>query len=289
MDEKPIVEPIEVQPLLSNPKPGDRVKRHRLSTRLWHWTNATALLVLLMSGLMIFNAHPRLYWGQKGAQYDRAWLEIGGNAKRGFVRVGPVELPTTGVLGQQTLKDGTIDNRAFPAWATLPSAYALSVARNWHFAFAWVLAVGLLLFMSVSLFNGHIRRDLHIRREQWRPSHIWHDIQDHIRLRFPTGAAALDYNILQKFSYIAVIFILIPLMIFSGLTLSPGMNAAWPWLLDLFGGRQSARSVHFICASLLLLFFAVHMVMVLLAGPLNEVRSIITGWYRLPGKAGETS
>jgi thiosulfate reductase cytochrome b subunit len=136
--------------------------------------------------------------------------------------------------------------------------------------------------MAISLLNGHIRRDLHIRKGEWSPAYIWTDIKAHARLRFPKGEAALRYNILQKFSYIGVIFLLIPLMIFSGLAMSPGMNASWPWLVDIFAGRQSARSVHFMCAFLLLAFFIVHMIMVVLAGPLNEVRSILTGWYRVP-------
>jgi thiosulfate reductase cytochrome b subunit len=264
--------------------PGALVKRHHLATRIWHWVNAATLLVLLMSGLMIFNAHPRLYWGQAGNRGDVAWLEIGSQQGKGFLQIGKVQIETTGVLGVWKDAKGNDQQLAFPAWATLPSSYALSVARSWHFAFAWILSIALTLFLLTSLFNRHISRDLHIRREEWSPAHIWTDVKDHARLRFPTGAAALRYNILQKFSYIGVIFILIPLMIFTGLAMSPAMDAAWPWLIDIFGGRQSARSLHFICAFLLLSFFAVHMLMVLLAGPFNEVRSIITGWYRLPGK-----
>jgi thiosulfate reductase cytochrome b subunit len=266
------------------PKAGDAVKRHRLSTRAWHWTNALSLLVLFMSGLMIFNAYPRLHWGHIGSSHDPAWLEIGGDQTRGYLKIGSAEITTTGVLGHWRNADGELRNRAFPYWATIPSRFSLPVARNWHLAFAWVFSLALTLFMLRALFNGHVRKDLHIRRAQWSPRHIWHDIKDHARLRFPTGAEALNYNILQKFSYIGVIFILLPLMIVTGLCMSPGMNAELPWLPELFGGRQSARSIHFICAFLLLGFFFVHMAMVLLAGPINEVRSIITGWYRLPGK-----
>ena len=114
------------------------------------------------------------------------------------------------------------------------------------------------------------------------PAPIWRDIKDHARLRFPTGLAALRYNVLQKASYIGVIFVLLPMIILTGLTMSPGMDAAWPWLVDLFGGRQSARSIHFIVAWLLVAFFLVHILMVLLAGPINELRAMITGWYRVP-------
>jgi Ni/Fe-hydrogenase b-type cytochrome subunit len=228
------------------------VRRHRLSTRIWHWINAVTLTVMLMSGLMIFNAHPRLYWGEYGANFDHAWLEIG--------------TPT----------------RAFPGWATIPSHYSLADARLWHFAFAWVLAVGLLIYLLWSLANGHLRRDIHITRAQWRPRHIWHDVKQHARLRFPTGAAALRYNVLQKIAYAGVLFGLLPLVIVTGLAMSPGMDAAWPFLTEIWGGRQSARSLHFIAAFCLVAFFVVHIVMVVLAGPVNEVRAMITGWYRLP-------
>ena len=274
-------EPVAMQEI-ADPSGGDLVKRHRLSTRIWHWTNALSLLVLFMSGLMIFNAYPRLHWGDFGSIHDSAWLEIGGDAQRGYLKIGASEIPTTGVLGHWRNAEGEMRTRAFPSWATIPSRFSLPLARSWHLAFAWILSIGLTLYMLRSLFNGHVRKDLHIRRAEWSPRHILYDIKDHARLRFPTGAAALNYNILQKLSYIGVIFILLPLMIATGLCMSPGMNAGMPWLPELFGGRQSARSVHFICCFLLLGFFFVHMMMVLLAGSFNEVRSIITGWYRVP-------
>ena len=270
-------------------KPGDVIKRHRLSTRLWHWTNALTLLVMLMSGLMIFNAHPRLYWGPYGSnavgQPDKAWLVIDDAGDTGFIEVAGSRVTTTGVFGLWKDPQGEVKRRAFPHWITIPSAYDLQAARRWHFTFAWILATALTLYMLRSLWNGHVVRDLHIRKWEWSPRHIWHDIKEHARLRFPTGAAAKDYNILQKISYIGVIYVLLPLIILTGLTMSPAMNAAWPWLLDMFGGRQSARSIHFICAFALVAFFFVHMAMVVLAGPINEVRSMITGKYKLPGKA----
>jgi thiosulfate reductase cytochrome b subunit len=267
---------------LDLPKGGERVRRHRLSTRLWHWVNFAALIVMLMSGLMIFNAHPRLYWGEYGANPDRAWLEIATVENRGELRLGGLTIETTGVLGLSHGADGREVREAFPSWATIPSRYSLADARLWHLAFAWVLALGLLAYLVVSLVNGHLRRDIHITAREWRPLHIWHDIKDHARLRFPTGAAALRYNVLQKLAYAGVLFVLLPVVIVTGLAMSPAMDAAWPWLTAIWGGRASARSVHFLAAFGLVAFFVVHLVMVLLAGPLNEVRSMITGWYRLP-------
>ncbi|WP_054947114.1 cytochrome b/b6 domain-containing protein [Novosphingobium sp. KN65.2] len=272
---------------------GDLVRRHRLSTRIWHWINAVTLLVMLMSGLMIFNAHPRLYWGEYGANFDQPWLKIGTlqNTRTGeysgFLQVGDERIDTTGVLGLWQDSNGRQQRYAFPSWATIPSRYSLAGARIWHLAFAWVLALGLLAYLVRSLVNGHLRRDIHITRREWSPRHLWYDVKQHARLRFPKGASALRYNALQKLAYAGVLFVLLPLMIVTGLAMSPGTDAWAPIVTELFGGRQSARSVHFICAFLLVVFFVVHMVMVVLAGPINEVRSMITGKYRLPKEKGQ--
>ena len=235
------------------PQGGDLVRRHALVTRLWHWTNALTLWVMLTSGLMILNAHPRLYWGHFGANADHVWLS--------FESWG--EVP-------------------FPGWITLPSHYSLADARLWHLAFAWVLVIGLVLNLVWALLSGHLNRQIRPRLAELAPAHLWHDIKEHAQLRFPTGAAALQYNVLQKLAYGSVLFVLLPLVILTGMTMSPGLDAALPWLVELFGGRQSARSLHFLAASGLVLFFFVHIAMVVLAGPVGEVRSMITGWYRLP-------
>ena len=224
------------------------VVRHRLSTRLWHGLNAILLYILFTSGLGIFNAHPRLYWGHFGANFDHAWLEL----------------------------------ERFGGWITLPGSYSLALSRHWHLAAAPIFAFALLGYMLWSLVNRHIARDIVFRRGELSVRHLRRDIGDHLRLRFPTGEAALRYNLLQKASYIAVIFIALPLIILTGLTMSPGMNAAFPFLLDLFGGRPSARSLHFIAAGLIVLFFVVHIFEVLLVGPVNEVGSMITGKYVVP-------
>ena len=109
-------------------------------------------------------------------------------------------------------------------------------------------------------------------------------ISARVNFVFPKGEAARRYNTLQKLSYLGVIFVLIPLQILTGLTMSPAMDAAWPWLVDVFGGRPSARSIHFICAMLIVLFVLVHLLMVALVGPINEIRSMISGRYRLPAE-----
>ena len=257
------------------------VKRHRWPVRIWHWVNALTVFVMLMSGLMILNAHPRLYWGHYGANHDYAWLEIGSTRDAGFLRVGSVTIPTTGLLGYRTEADGRVNRRAFPGWATIPSTYSLAAGRRWHLAWAWLLVIGTIAYW-IYLLAGRGRKRLFPRRAELSPGHVWQEVRDHARLRFATGAKALDYNVLQKVTYVGVIFVILPLVILTGLAMSPGMNAAWGWLIDIFGGRQSARSIHFICAFLLVLFILVHLIMVLLSGPFNSVRAMITGWFRVP-------
>jgi Ni/Fe-hydrogenase b-type cytochrome subunit len=218
-----------------------RPKRHALSTRLWHWLNLVCLAVLFMSGLNISNAHPRLYWGQWGFEPKDAWLHV----------------------------------PRFPGWMTIPDYYSLAAARDWHVLTAWVFAVALLLFMVAALINRHFRRDIATSRAEWRPSAVWADVRAHLKLDFDAHGA--KYNLLQKATYSLVLFVLLPLMIVSGMAISPGMDAAWPFLTDLFGGRQSARSIHFLCAWGLAAFFVVHVVLVLLSNPLRQVREMITG------------
>ena len=237
------------------------MRRHPLITRLWHWANFAVVTVLLMSGLMIFNAHPRLYWGHSGANFDPAWLDL------------------------SHINNGV----PFPGWITIPSHYSLSDARLWHLAFAWLLALTFTVYLGWVLGRGHARRNLTPRLAELRPARLWQHIVLHAKLRFPTGVEALHYNVLQKLAYGGVLFVALPAMILTGLAMSPGMNAAAPWLPDLLGGRQSARSLHFIFTFGLVTFFIVHIAMVVLAGPLNELRSMITGWYRLPADREDQS
>jgi len=258
------------------------VQRHALATRLTHWINALCLTVLLGSGLQIFLAHPALYWGQYGADADRPAFEIGAEtspdgAQKGFVRLGSATFDTTGKLGLIRGADGDFSERAFPHWATIPGWRSLALGRRWHFFFAWLFAANLAAYYVFGLINGHLPRDLAPTRQQLRPREIWADIVDHLKLKFPKGEGARHYNPLQKFAYLGVIALLLPTMVLSGLTMSPGMDAILPWLVELFGGRQSARTIHFITASLLVLFVIVHLTMVVLAGPINGVRAMITG------------
>ncbi|MEO8113668.1 MAG: cytochrome b/b6 domain-containing protein [Phenylobacterium sp.] len=262
----------------------ETIYRHTVVVRLTHWINVICISLLLMSGLQIFNAHPRLYWGQYGADADRPWLETAATATdsahpRGELRVAGATIPTTGVLGVSRDPMGKPGEQGFPSWATLPGWRDLATGRRWHFFLAWTFVINGGIYLAMGAVNGHLRRDLAPTRAQLRPRHIWASIIDHARLKHPLGEEAKRYNVLQKFAYLAVIFGLLPAMILTGLTMSPGVDAALPWLLDLFGGRQSARSIHFITANLIVLFILVHVIEVILAGAFNEIRSMVTGRY----------
>jgi thiosulfate reductase cytochrome b subunit len=265
------------------PASREAIYRHRLVTRLCHWINVLCLAVLLMSGLQIFNAHPRLYWGQYGANADPAIVEMGAleapdGRPIGVTKVGPWMFETTGVLGLSK-ENGQLSPRAFPAWITLPSYRDLATGRRWHFFFAWLLVINGLVYLLHAVFSRHLERDLAPRPGELTPRHLGREVLDHLRLRQPTGEAAKRYNTLQQLAYLAVIFVLLPLMVLTGLTQQPGMDAGFHGLLDLFGGRQSARTLHFVTAGLLVLFFIVHIVEVLISGAWNELRSMVTGWW----------
>lgn len=250
--------------------------RHSLAVRLTHWLNVVILLVLLASGLQIFNAHPALYWGETST-FDDPWISMvaqrRGEDLAGVTRIGELTLTTTGVLGAS---DGQA--RGFPAWATLPSYRSLADGRRWHFFFAWLFLFNGLIYLAWGAASGHFRRDLAPRRSELAPRHLGREVLDHARLRFPHGR----YNTLQKLAYLAVIFVLLPLMLLTGLAMSPGVNAAMPWIFEMFGGRQSARTIHFLSATALVAFVLVHLLMVAASGPGRQILAMITGRDRSP-------
>ena len=263
------------------PGGGRLIKRHSRVVRITHWINAVCLAVLLMSGLQIFNAHPALYIGQQ-ATFDRPILAIDsrqvGDEAQGYVAVFGHSVATTGVLGVSSV-DGKPTERAFPSWITLPAEQDLGTGRKWHFLFAWVLVLNGLVYLVAGLVSRHFSRD--IVPDGHDLAHTGKAIVEHVRLRFPKGEEARGYNVLQKLAYAGVIFVALPLIVLAGWTMSPGLDAAFPQLLVLFGGRQTARTVHFVLAFSLVAFVVVHVAMVLLTGVFNNMRSMITGWYDL--------
>ncbi len=268
--------------------PERRIYRHALPTRLSHWLTALCLVVLIMSGLQIFNAHPSLYWGER-SDPDRALLRLKAvetpeGETRGVTEILGREFDTTGVLGASHEGGGELEERGFPSWATLPGPQWLAMGRRWHFFFAWVFVLNGLGFSLWALVRGHLARDLWPTGADLRS--IARSAIDHVRFRHPTGAAASRYNVLQKLSYLGVIFGLAPLIVATGLAMSPALDATVPWLPGLFGGRQSARTVHFVATFAFVGFVAGHLFMVTVTGLWNNTRSIITGWYRIRSEGG---
>jgi thiosulfate reductase cytochrome b subunit len=259
-------------------------RRHALPVRIMHWINVVALTLMFMSGLQIFNSHPALYWGASSYTGRPAWLEIGARQDgqgrmSGYTRVLGREFTTTGILGLST-DDGRAYAQGFPAWLTVPSHQWLSMARSWHFFFAWIFLVNGLCYVLYVIGSRHLARDLWPTRLDIRG--IGASIVDHLRFRHPTGEAAKRYNVLQKFAYLSVIFVLLPLVVLMGLGMSPRLDTLFGGWVDWFGGRQSVRSLHFIIAWLLIAFVLVHVFEVVVTGLWNNVRSMITGRYRVP-------
>jgi thiosulfate reductase cytochrome b subunit len=202
--------------------------------------NAAAIIVLFMTGLNISNAHRYLYWGEYGFDPKDAWLAV--------VR--------------------------FPGWATIPQHYNLALARDWHITMAWPFGIGLLFIWIAMLANGHFRRDLATRLRDWTPGAVLASLKAH------SGGPAHGggYNPVQRILYGMVFGILLPLMLFTGLAISPGFGAVAPWLVDILGGRQSARSLHFIAAWGIFGFFVIHIVLALIDW--RRIVEMVTGGRR---------
>jgi thiosulfate reductase cytochrome b subunit len=271
-----------------NPSAAERIYRHPVPVRLFHWGNALCVVILLMSGMQIFNAYPRLHWGDVGYAQMPAILEITGTGTKedptSWVQIGSHRIYTTGFLGvPQEAPFVGVTNWAFPTWMTLPSGVLeLGYGRGWHFLAAWMFAFNLAWYWAYVWISGRAQRELLPTRAQFRVRAILHDLWHHIRLKRHTGAQARHYNFLQRLTYLFVMFVLLPTQVLSGMILSNAAVTIFPGLIDLFGGRQSARTIHFIVAMSLLLFLLIHVFQVFVAGVVNEMRSMITGYFEIP-------
>ncbi|WP_342152115.1 cytochrome b/b6 domain-containing protein [Methylorubrum sp. SB2] len=212
--------------------------RHPLWVRLTHWIGAGAFVALAISGFAILLALPRLFWGETGSNDSPAWI----------VLPLPVNLEQTG-------------------WG-----------RNLHFLAAWVFVLSGALYGLAALVTGHLFRRLAPDRDQLRPGNLARELRDHLHIRPPHPTSGGErYNALQKLAYLAVLLVLAPVMLLSGLTMSPGVTAAYPELFTLFGGRQSARTIHFLAAFGLVAFLLIHLWQVAANRPLRLLRGMITG------------
>jgi thiosulfate reductase cytochrome b subunit len=195
----------------------------------------------------------------------------------GVTSVGDWSVDTTGLFGVSDM-NGQPTVRGFPAWATLPGFQSLALGRAWHFFFAWLFVINGVGFAIYALSSRHVRELAPTARDI---RDLPHEIATHAKLRFPKGEEAKRYNALQRLAYFGVVFVLGPLIVLTGLTMAPSIDAALPELPWIFGGRQSARTIHFLCAFGFVLFFLVHIAMVIVSGTWNNVRSMITGKYMI--------
>ena len=261
-----------------------------------HWINVICLCILLMSGLNIFNAHPHLYWGKDShfatPLFSITTKQVSKNEYRGVTRILGYEFDTDGVLDlSRGADDPSLTTRGFPSWATIPSSQWLAMARHWHFFFAWLFVLNGVAYIAYAISSGHLRRDMIPKMQELR--NIGSSIVDHIKFKHPTGEAAKRYYVLQNLAYLAVIFGLLPLVVIAGWALSPRLDVVWTGWVDLLGGRQAARTLHFLAAMSLLVFVAIHVFEVIVSGLWNHMRSMVTGYYRVPQdkvpvKQGET-
>jgi thiosulfate reductase cytochrome b subunit len=217
---------------------------HSYNVRICHWINVVACVYLLVSGVHIFLDFPELYWGHTGYRgYPAAF-----------------RLADWGLSWEDAGKLG--DRR----WG-----------RNYHFTIAWVFLINGLVYVGWNLYSRHFRDRMLPARDELSGAHVRAELRDHFRWRSSRHASNGRYGTLQKTSYLILLFVFVPLMILTGIAQSPGFTAAMPALLDIFGGRQSARTLHTIGTVVLVLFVAVHVLEVAAAGFLKTVRSMITG------------
>jgi thiosulfate reductase cytochrome b subunit len=223
--------------------------RHSALVRVTHWLTVVSFVALLVTGLEIVISHPRFYWGETGNVNMKPLFTIPIASSRDTVPTG--------------------------------YGYVMPDQNGWsrylHFESAWVLVLTGLVYGIASLLNGHLRRDLVPERGERSLGAHWQRLRQYLRRRPPGRDESESYNVLQRTTYLLVIFVLFPMVIWTGLALSPSFNAAFPWGVNLLGGRQSARTLHFFVTWSLVLFFVVHVAMIAVSGFWNRMRGMTTG------------
>lgn len=223
--------------------------RHAFIVRITHWLATFCFFALLVSGLEIVVSHPRFYWGETGNVLTHPLFVLPIPASRATVPTG-----YRYVLPDQN------------GWS-----------RYLHFQAAWIAVLTGLLYLIYGVFSGHFRRNLFPAGADlsWRA--LRSDIANHLRFKRPSPSEAWSYSVLQRLTYLIVIFVLFPLVIWTGLAMSLAFVSAFPATVTLLGGEQSARTLHFFVSIALVLFVLVHVVMVCAAGFKSRMRAMITG------------
>ena len=230
--------------------------RHAALVRVTHWLITLSFLALLVTGVEILISHPRFYWGETGNVNTPVLFKIPIPSSRGTVPTG--------------------------------YGYVLPDQNGWsrylHFEAAWVAVLTGLLYAAFGFFQGHFRRNLVPARSDLSPKKLVIDIGRHLRFRRPRDEEAWSYNVLQRLTYLLVIFVLFPLVIWTGLAMSPAIDSAFPAAVTVLGGRQSARTLHFFVSICLVAFLLIHVLMVYLAGFRKRMGAMITGRLTKPGE-----
>lgn len=241
------------------------VRRHARWVRISHWIVTVSVLTLAFSGVVILMAHPRLYWGEVGNDLTPALVElpISRNHRHGgWDQPTPFFADAAGPVSASRTYDIFNQN----GWG-----------RSLHFLAAWCLVLPGVVYLLAGIFGGHFRSHIWPKAGELRPRLFWREVVDHLRLQIPPATGGPRYGLLQKCAYSAVLFVGAPLIVITGLAMSPAVTAAYPFLLDLFGGFQSARTIHFFTFAALLLFVFVHVVMVIKSGFRRQIQAMTVG------------
>ncbi len=246
-------------------QPSTQRTTHARWVKLAHWIVTVSFLTLAFTGVVILMAHPRLYWGEVGNDLTPALLElpISRNHRHGGweERMPFFEDAASPVSANRTF---AIFNQN--GWG-----------RSLHFLAAWLLVLSGALYLLAGIFTGHFRRHLAPRRAELTADQFWREVRDHLRLRIRAATGGPQYGLLQKCAYVAVVFLALPLAVVTGLTMSPAITAAYPFLLRLLGGFQSARTIHFVAFVMLMLFLLAHVVMIVKSGFKRQMRGMTLG------------
>jgi thiosulfate reductase cytochrome b subunit len=267
--------------VIESEQPGRVVRRHSITVRVTHWAAFLAILILTMSGLQIFNAAPYLDASDKSDPAHRVLAiegqDLPGGGSLGTVTILGHTFTTTHFLGYTDDGQGSEAARAFPGWITFPGYQDLASGRRWHFFFAWIMVLAGVIYVGVGAARGELA--LLILRPSDLPK-MWPMQAYYLKLRKEPPDHG-KYNPLQKAGYTAVIFLLAPFVVITGLALAPGFDAIAKPVLWVLGGRQFARTWHFVSMILLTVFFFGHVFLVASTGFLNNMRSMTLGSYRL--------
>jgi thiosulfate reductase cytochrome b subunit len=247
---------------------GEMKSGHAAWVRITHWMAAVSVAALVFSGVEILMVHPRLYWGEVGNDLTPALLEL--PISRNYRHGGwTAPIPLLGGAAAPVSAGRTFHIFNENGWG-----------RSLHFLAAWVLVFVGLSYVLAGVIAGHFRRHFVGGREPLSPATLGRDLREHLRGVVPTRSGGPDYGPLQRASYAVVIFLVAPVLVLTGLTMSPAVAAAAPMLLDLFGGHQSARTLHFGAFAVLTLFTAAHLVMVIRTGFARQIRAMTVGGHR---------